>query len=111
MPIWSGFRPPDVTTTAWQSALATGALGTLPYAQVSVLSDAYTVQTKLDEFTAGYLPLFDFADAAMPSTARRMRAYMQTVMSYERAMMEQYDRALAALGAPPAAHADSIPAG
>ncbi len=111
VPFWSGFRPPDLTATAWQSALASGALGALPYAQVSAVSEAYTLQTKLDGFTAGYLPLFDFSDAAMPATVRRMRAYMQTVMSYEQVLLARYDAALAALEARPAAHVDPVPAG
>ena len=89
-PAWSGFRPPDVTTTAWQTALTTGALGNLPYRQVGALSDAYTVQTKLDAFTGAYIPLFDFSDAAMPATVRRMNAYMQTVISFETVLLREY---------------------
>ena len=30
VPIWSGFAPPDIASTAWQSALATGALSRMP---------------------------------------------------------------------------------
>jgi hypothetical protein len=97
VPTWSGFRPPDVTTTAWQSALATGALGNLPYRQVGALSDVYTLQTKLDAFTMAYLPLFDFSDSAMPGTVRRMHVYMQTILSFETALLKDYDVALAAL--------------
>jgi type II secretory pathway pseudopilin PulG len=99
VPIWSGFAPPDVAATAWQSALATGALGNMPYGQVSALSSLYTVQGKLDAFTLAYLPLFDFSDPAMAGTVRRMNVYMQTVLSYEHALMREYDGALAALGA------------
>jgi hypothetical protein len=100
VPIWSGFRPPDVTATAWHSAIATGALPGLGYDRVAALSDAYTVQGKLDTFNAAYLPLFDFSDAAMPATVRRMNVYMQTVLSYESALMRQYDATLRALDAP-----------
>ena len=90
VPAWSGFRPPDVTTTAWQTALTTGALANLPYRQVGALSDAYTLQTKLDAFTGAYIPLFDFSDAAMPATVRRINAYMQTVVSFETTLLREY---------------------
>lgn len=99
VPIWSGFAPPDLVTTAWQSALATGALTQLPYRDVSALSNAYTLQGKLDAFIASYLPLFDFSDPAMAGTVRRMHAYMQTVMSYETALLRDYDSTLVHLGA------------
>ena len=90
VPAWSGFRPPDVTTTAWQTALTTGALANLPYSQVGALSDAYTIQTKLDAFTGASIPLFDFSDAAMPATVRRINAYMQTVVSFETVLLREY---------------------
>jgi type II secretory pathway pseudopilin PulG len=79
-PGWSGFRPPDVTTTAWQTALTTGALANLPYRQVGALSDAYTLQT-------------------MPATVRRMNAYMQTVISFETALLREYADGLRTLPA------------
>lgn len=100
VPIWSGFRPPDLTSTAWQSALTTGALGGLPYRQVGVLSDAYTLQSKLDAFNSSYIPLFDFSDAAMPATVRRMSVYMQTVVSFESALLREYADGLIAVSGP-----------
>jgi hypothetical protein len=99
VPIWSGFAPPDLVTTAWQSALTTGALGRMPYAEVAALSRAYTMQGKLDAFTAAYLPLFDFSDPAMRGTVRRMNVYMQTVLTYEHALLREYELALRALDA------------
>lgn len=98
VPIWSGFAPPDLSATAWQSALTTGALGGRPYAEVAALSRSYTVQGKLDAFTLAYLPLFDFADPAMAGTVRRMNVYMQTVLSFEHALLHDYDAALLILG-------------
>ena len=97
VPIWSGFAPPDVAATAWQSALTTGALSKMPYREVAALSSLYTIQGKLDAFTLGYLPLFDFADPAMAGTVRRMNVYMQTVLSYEHALAREYAAALAML--------------
>jgi type II secretory pathway pseudopilin PulG len=93
-PAWSGFAPPDLTTAAWQSALATGALGNIRYDRVAALANVYTIQNKLDAFNASYIPLFDFSDAVMPSTIRRMRAYSATVLSFERAMLASYDETL-----------------
>ena len=37
VPAWFGFRPPAVTTTAWQTAQTTGALANLPYRQLGTL--------------------------------------------------------------------------
>ncbi|MEP6733144.1 MAG: hypothetical protein ABJE10_21050 [bacterium] len=97
VPIWSGFRPPDMPATAWQTAITTGALANLPYRQIGALSDVYTLQTKLDAFNGSYIPLFDFSDAAMLATVRRMSAYMQTVLSFESALMKDYTNTLGVL--------------
>ena len=93
-PGWSGFAPPDLTTAAWQGALASGALSNIRYDRVASLSGVYTVQNKLDAFNASYIPLFDFSDAAMPSTVRRMHAYGATVVSFERTLVSSYDATL-----------------
>ncbi len=98
VPIWSGFAPAELPATAWQSALATGALAKMPYRDVASLSTVYTMQGRLDSFSASYMPLFDFSDLAMAGTVRRMNAYMQTVMSYENALLAGYDSTLAVLG-------------
>lgn len=95
VPIWSGFAPPDIEATAWQSALATGALSRLPYTEVSSLSGVYTLQGRLDAYNAASLPLFDFSDIAMTGTVRRMHAYMQTVVSYASAALYTRIRAVA----------------
>lgn len=97
VPFWSGFENPDLTATAWQSALATGALANMRYGEVASLSNLYTVQAKLDAFNASYIPLLDFSDPAMRGSVRRMNAYMQTVMSYEGALVRESDSTLAVL--------------
>ncbi len=97
-PGWSGFAPPDLTTAAWQSALATGALTNIRYDRVAALSNVYTIQNKLDSFNTSYIPLFDFSDAAMPSTVRRMHAYSATVLSFERTLISSYDETLDLIG-------------
>ena len=98
VPIWSGFAPPDIASTAWQSALATGALSRMPFREVASLSTVYTLQGRLDTFNAAYLPLFDFSDPAMSGTVRRMHAYMQTILSYETTLLREYDTTLVVLG-------------
>ena len=98
VPIWSGLEPPDLSATAWQSALTTGAISGRPFGEVTALSRLYTVQNKLDAFTLAYLPLFDFADPAMVGTVRRLNVYMQTVLSFEHELVREYDAALTALG-------------
>jgi type II secretory pathway pseudopilin PulG len=97
VPIWSGFAPPDVAATAWQSAIATGAIAHMSYEEVAALSTVYTLQGRFDAFNTSYLPLFDFSDPAMAGTVRRMHAYMQTVLSYETALSANYDSALVRL--------------
>jgi type II secretory pathway pseudopilin PulG len=99
VPFWSGFEGPDLTATAWQSALATGALADMPYREVSSLSNLYTAEGRLDAYNASSLPLFDFSDTAMHGTVRRMSAYMQTVMSYETVLLRESDSTLAVLDA------------
>jgi hypothetical protein len=44
------------------------------------------------------LPLFDFSDPAMSGTVRRMHVYMQTVMSFESALLSSCDSRLTTLG-------------
>jgi hypothetical protein len=97
VPIWSGFSPAELAPTAWQSAIATGALAHMRYSDVAALSTVYTLQGRFDSFNTSYLPLFDFSDPAMSGTVRRMHAYMQTVLSYENALMAGYDSALVEL--------------
>jgi hypothetical protein len=97
VPIWSGFEGPDLAATAWQSELATGALGQMPFRDVAGLSNVYTLQGRLDAFNTAYLPLFDFSDAVMSGTVRRMHAYMQTVLSYETVLLREYDSTLVLL--------------
>jgi hypothetical protein len=48
------------------------------------------IRSPREPFTGAYIPLFDFSDAAMPATVRRMNAYMQTVISFETALLREY---------------------
>ena len=58
------------------------------------------MQAKLDAFNSSYIPLFDFSDAAMPATVRRMSVYMQTVVSFESALLREYADGLIAVSGP-----------
>ena len=93
-PAFSGFGLADLTASAWQSALGTSAIGTIPFGTVQQLSDAYSIQGKLDSFNASFLPVLDFSDGEMHDTVRKMRVYIETVLSYERYLLAQYDVAL-----------------
>jgi hypothetical protein len=98
LPQFGGMHNPDLTGTAWQTALATGALTNIGYDTVAALSQAYNAQTRLDQFNADYLPLFDFSDAAMASTARRAYVYFATARVAERALLRDYDAVLELVG-------------
>ena len=87
----------------WQTALGSGALANIRYDRVGALANVYTIQGQLDSFNASYIPLFDLSDAAMPSTIRRMRAYIATVLSFERALVSRYDDALKLIDVPASA--------
>ena len=45
--------------------------------------------------------MLDFSDTQMHDTVRRLRAYIQSVLSFERYLLKQYDVALARLDAAP----------
>jgi type II secretory pathway pseudopilin PulG len=98
VPQFGGMHNPELSGTAWQTALATGALTNIGYDTVAALSQAYNAQTRLDQFTADYVPLFDFSDAAMASTARRAYVYFASARVAERSLLRDYDAALALLG-------------
>jgi hypothetical protein len=100
-PGWSGFAPPDLTASAWQSAVSTGAIGSIPFATVSLLSSTYTVQGKLDTFNTAFFPVLDFSDERMHGTVRRMRVYVASVLSYEHFLLAQYDSCLVRLDGTP----------
>ncbi len=99
-PAWSGFAPPDLTFSAWQTAVSTGAIGDIPFGTVGMLSRAYTVQGRLDAFNTAFFPVLDFSDERMHGTVRRMRVYVSTVLSYERYLLTQYDSCLVRLEPP-----------
>lgn len=100
-PDWSGFMNPDVDGTAWQSALTLGAASNMGFDTVRVLSRLYSLQAKFDQYNAAAIPTFDFSDAAMPSTIRRMHVYVVTIRTNEDTLLNRYTEALRLLSPNP----------
>lgn len=96
-PAWSGFMNPEYDGTAWQSAITLGAVSGMGFDTVRTLSRLYTAQSKIDGY-ASAVESFDFSDAAMPSTVRRMWVYFATVATNEDTLLNRYDAALKLLG-------------
>jgi type II secretory pathway pseudopilin PulG len=97
-PAWRGFHNPVLDGTAWQSALTLGTVANMGYDTVRVLSSAYDFQAKVDQYTAASIPTFDFADAVMPSTIRRMYVFIETMGIQEDTLASRYVQALKLLG-------------
>ncbi|HWH51401.1 MAG TPA: hypothetical protein VN651_07645 [Gemmatimonadaceae bacterium] len=100
-PSWHGFHNPTLDGTAWQSAVTLGTVANMGYDTVRVLSAAYDFQAKFDQYTSSSIPTFDFSDAAMPSTIRRMYVYVETMGIMEDTLMVRYNAALRLLNPPP----------
>ena len=98
LPEFKGFHNPEFDATAWESALATGAVAHMPFDTVTVLSRVYTYQHKLDDYAAAAIPAFDFSDQAMRATARRAYICLETVAANEDSLGQQYEHALKLLG-------------
>ncbi|HEX7090942.1 MAG TPA: hypothetical protein VF192_12450 [Longimicrobiales bacterium] len=102
LPEFSGFHPPDLPATAWQSALAVGALASMGYDTVAALSKLYYYQGKLDAFTHASLTGFDFSDSRIPATVRQAYVYLATVVPNEENLLDQYDEVLRLIARDPA---------
>jgi len=104
-PAWRGFHNPTLDGTAWQSAVTLGTVANMGYDTVRVLSSAYDFQAKFDQYTSASIPTFDFADAVMPSTIRRMYVFIETMRIQEDTLANRYTQALQVLGGDSAAPA------
>lgn len=100
-PDWSGFMNPELDGTAWQSAMTLGAASNMGFDTVRTLSRLYSLQTTFDEYNRASIPTFDFSDAAMSSTVRRMLVYVITMRTYEDTLLSRYTAALKLVGQPP----------
>ncbi len=94
VPSWRGLHNPPLDATAWQSAITLGTVANMGYDTVRALSAAYEYQTKLDQYIASSIPTFDFSDAAMTSTARRIYVFMETTGNIEDSVEVRYTKAL-----------------
>ena len=97
-PSWHGFHNPILDGTAWQSAVTLGTVANMGYDTVRVLSSAYEFQAKCDQYISASIPTFDFADAVMPSTIRRMYVFVETMGIQEDTLASRYVQALKLLG-------------
>jgi hypothetical protein len=97
-PDWSGFKNPELDGTAWQSALTLGAVSNMAFDTVRALSRLYSLQAKFDQYNAASIPTFDFSDAAMQATIRRMLVYVATMRTNEDTLLNRYADALKLLG-------------
>lgn len=98
IPEFSGFYPADLPATAWQSALAVGALTEIGYDTVATLSKVYYYQSKLDAYNTTSITTFDFSDSRMPATVRQAYVYLATVVPNEEGLLQLYDEALRLFG-------------
>jgi hypothetical protein len=101
-PDWSGFKNPELDGTAWQSALTLGAVSNMAFDTVRALSRLYSLQAKFDQYNIASIPTFDFSDAAMTSTIRRMFVYVATMRTNEDTLLNRYAEALRLIGPAPA---------
>jgi len=93
-PQWSGFKNPELDGTAWQAAVSLGVVNNMGFDTVRVLSSLYTTQAKYDQYWAGTIQSFDFGDATMANTVRRMWVYFATIRTNEDSLMNRYAEAL-----------------
>jgi len=93
-PQWSGFKNPELDGTAWQTAVSLGVVNNMGFDTVRVLSSLYTMQAKYDQYWGGTIQSFDFADATMANTVRRMWVYFATIRTNEDSLVNRYTEAL-----------------
>jgi hypothetical protein len=90
VPIWSGFAAPEYDNTAWQTAITLGAVSNMGFDTVQSLSRLYSLQGKFDQYNSSVLPTFDFSDAAMHNTVRRIWVYVTTMRTMEDTLLGRY---------------------
>lgn len=109
-----GLRPPSLLQTAWQTAVATGALTDLDYPTVSALSLTYTLQDRFREDSrAGFQAVMqasDFRPGAAETAVHAADNYLREVVNSENDLRATYAQAqqvlarkLKAMGVAPAA--------
>ena len=93
-----GFRAPFLLDTAWQTALATGALTHMDYETVSALSHTYTLQERLQDFARSSLPQLvrtgTAPDNDMDAALQNTIAYLNDVAARDEELQAVYAQAL-----------------
>ena len=94
-----GFQPAFLTTTAWSTAIATGALNHLDYDLVSDLSAVYTFQERfaLHSDARHLLSPTAMADATIAATVFSAEIYLGDTIAGARDLVARYDRILEVL--------------
>jgi hypothetical protein len=97
---FDGFQPAFLTTTAWSTAIATGALNHLDYDLVSELSSVYTFQERFVQLSDArhLLAPTAMADANIAATVFSAEIYLIDVIAGARDLVARYDRILETLG-------------
>jgi hypothetical protein len=100
---FDGFQPAFLTTTAWHSALATGAVVHMDYDVVRELSALYTFQDRYTQYSdfRHLLAPGALADANIAAALFSAEIYLIDVISGAQELIAMYDRALERLGARP----------
>jgi len=97
------FQPPALQATAWQTAVATGALRLLDYPTVDALSRAYNQQARYERVSESRMPEFLRTGTAPQGATRAMvRAtllYMDDEVREEKSLAAEFDNALAKIAA------------
>ncbi|MDQ2889816.1 MAG: hypothetical protein M3R65_04570 [Gemmatimonadota bacterium] len=92
-----GLRPPSLLQTAWQTAIATGALTHLDYETVAALSLTYTLQDRFREDSrSGFQNLIqasDFRPGGADLAVHRADTYLREVLNSERDLRATYKQA------------------
>jgi hypothetical protein len=110
-----GFRPAFLTETAWETALATGALQNIDFETVSALSLTYSLQKRAEEFSRESLPPLvrgaAVPAAEMPPAIHNAATYLDELIREEAELLAAYDQALKVLnGTGPGSPAAQRPA-
>jgi hypothetical protein len=92
-----GLRPPSLLQTAWQTALATGALTHLDYETVSALSLTYTLQDRVREDSrSGFQAILQASDFKPGDAAMAVRSadnYLRETVTSENDLRATYAQA------------------
>lgn len=96
---FAGWQPPFLTTTAWSTAIATGALAHMDFDMVRELSAVYTLQDRYVQHSDGAYLMAPGAltDANIGSTVISAEIFLMDVTHGARELLTAYDRLLEVL--------------